>query len=91
MCITHDRECVRTLNSNFIATNNFICLGLLQVKVVQHAEEGCFPGLYCSNLIANPWLPDNSTLLLSSAWRSQQVILGVNVERLDDFGGWIVP
>ncbi|CAM6034265.1 unnamed protein product [Sphagnum compactum] len=49
------------------------------VPVVQHAEEGGFPGLYCSNLISNPWLPDNCTLLLSSAWRSQQVILGVNI------------
>jgi acylaminoacyl-peptidase len=51
------------------------------VPVVQHAEEGGFPGLYCSNLISNPWLPDNCTLLLSSAWRSQQVILGVNILR----------
>lgn len=50
------------------------------VKVVQHAEEGAFPGLYCSNLIANPWLNDSSTLLLSSAWRSQQVILAIDVE-----------
>lgn len=50
------------------------------VKVVQHGEEGAFPGLYCSNLIANPWLNDSSTLLLASAWRSQQVILAVDVE-----------
>jgi acylaminoacyl-peptidase len=50
------------------------------IKVVQHAEEGSFPGLYCSNLIANPWLNDSSTLLLSSSWRSQQVILAIDVE-----------
>lgn len=50
------------------------------IKVVEHAEEGSFPGLYCSNLIANPWLNDSSTLLLSSAWRSQQVILGIDIE-----------
>lgn len=50
------------------------------IKVVQHAEEGSFPGLYCSNLIANPWLNDSLTLLLSSAWRSQQVILSIDVE-----------
>ena len=49
-------------------------------KVVQHAEEGAFPGLYCSNLIANPWLNDSSALLLASAWRSQQVILAIDVE-----------
>ncbi|XP_024366929.1 acylamino-acid-releasing enzyme 1 isoform X1 [Physcomitrium patens] len=50
------------------------------VNVVQHAEEGAFPGLYCYNLVANPWLDDGSTLLLSSAWRSQQVILSIDVE-----------
>lgn len=49
------------------------------IKVVKHAEEGSFPGLYCSNLIANPWLNDTSTLLLSSTWRSQQVILAIDV------------
>ncbi|KAG0553896.1 hypothetical protein KC19_12G047600 [Ceratodon purpureus] len=50
------------------------------INVVQHAEEGAFPGLYCSNLIANPWLNDSSTLLLASSWRSQQVILAIDVE-----------
>lgn len=49
------------------------------VKVVQHAEDGAFPGLYCSSLIVNPWLNGSSTLLLSSSWRSQQVILGIDI------------
>lgn len=67
----------------FVKNILLTCSGeLWQIKVVQRAEGGGFPGLYCSNLIANPWLTDSSTLLLSSAWRSQQVILGINVERL---------
>ena len=54
---------------------------IFQVKVVQRANKDGFPGLYCADLIANPWVADSSTLLLSSVWRSQEVILAVDVER----------
>uniref|UniRef100_A0A7I4ALI2 Prolyl endopeptidase n=1 Tax=Physcomitrium patens TaxID=3218 RepID=A0A7I4ALI2_PHYPA len=50
------------------------------VKIVQHPDNDGFPGLYCSDLIANPWLADSCTLLLTSMWRSQEVILAINVE-----------
>lgn len=53
----------------------------MQIKVVQRANKDDFPGLYCADLIANPWLADSSTLLLSSVWRSQEVILAVEIER----------
>ncbi|KAG0579472.1 hypothetical protein M758_4G100500 [Ceratodon purpureus] len=53
------------------------------VKVVQRANKDGFPGLYCADLIANPWVADSSTLLLSSVWRSQEVILAVDVESGD--------
>ncbi|KAL2613487.1 hypothetical protein R1flu_025179 [Riccia fluitans] len=48
------------------------------VSVMMNPDATGFPGLYASNVIANPWLSDGSTLLLSSAWRSMQVILAVN-------------
>ncbi|CAK7327161.1 unnamed protein product [Dovyalis caffra] len=51
----------------------------LKVPVVQCAEDGCFPGLYCSNFIRNPWLSDGCTMIISSVWGSCQVILSVNV------------
>ncbi|KAJ6903566.1 hypothetical protein NC651_020905 [Populus alba x Populus x berolinensis] len=49
------------------------------IPIVQSAEDGCFPGLYCSNFIPNPWLSDGCTMIVSSAWGSSQVILSVNV------------
>ncbi|KAF9677661.1 hypothetical protein SADUNF_Sadunf08G0130700 [Salix dunnii] len=49
------------------------------IPIVQSAEDGCFPGLYCSNFISNPWLSDGCTMIVSSAWGSSQVILSVNV------------
>ncbi|KAJ6988566.1 hypothetical protein NC653_021474 [Populus alba x Populus x berolinensis] len=49
------------------------------IPIVQSAEDGCFPGLYCSNFIPNPWLSDGCTMIVSSAWGSIQVILSVNV------------
>ncbi|KAJ4968380.1 hypothetical protein NE237_015081 [Protea cynaroides] len=49
------------------------------VPVVMSAEDGCFPGLYCSSLIAKPWVSDGCTMILSSIWQSMQVILSVNV------------
>ncbi|OAE21003.1 hypothetical protein AXG93_2024s1160 [Marchantia polymorpha subsp. ruderalis] len=50
------------------------------VPVVMNPREDGFPGLYVSNIIAQPWLSDGSTLLFTSAWRSMQVILAVNIE-----------
>lgn len=49
------------------------------VPVVMCPEDGCFPGLYCSNLLSKPWLSDESTMILSSIWGSTQAILSVNV------------
>ncbi|KAI6694193.1 hypothetical protein NL676_021903 [Syzygium grande] len=49
------------------------------IPVVMNAEEGCFPGLYLSVLLANPWLSDGCTMILTSIWGSNEVILAVNV------------
>ncbi|GJP44976.1 hypothetical protein CLOM_g4369 [Closterium sp. NIES-68] len=51
------------------------------ISVVARAEEqGGFPGLYADKAIANPWLADGRTLLLTTAWRSTQAIISVHVE-----------
>lgn len=51
------------------------------IDVVPRAEEaGGFPGLYCSTMIAFPWLSDNRTLLLTTSWRSTQAIIAVHME-----------
>jgi hypothetical protein len=55
-----------------------------QVPVVKLPDPEGFPGLYVGSVIAHPWLLDGSTLLMSSHWRSSQVILAVNVERYVD-------
>lgn len=62
-------------------TQQAYCAKTIQVKVVHRTNKDDFPGLYCADLIANPWLDDSSTLLLSSVWRSQEVILAVEIER----------
>ncbi|TYH03977.1 hypothetical protein ES288_A09G262100v1 [Gossypium darwinii] len=49
------------------------------IPVVNCAEDGQFPGLYCSSFLSKPWLSDRCTMILSSYWRSCQVILSVNV------------
>ncbi|XP_009773638.1 acylamino-acid-releasing enzyme isoform X2 [Nicotiana tabacum] len=49
------------------------------VPVVMCAEDGSFPGLYCSNILSNPWLSDGRTMILSSAWGSTLVVLAVDV------------
>ncbi|XP_050219092.1 acylamino-acid-releasing enzyme-like [Mercurialis annua] len=49
------------------------------IPVVQCAEDGYFPGLYCSRFLSNPWLSDGCTMVLSSVWGSSQVLLSVNV------------
>lgn len=52
------------------------------VPVVMCPEDddgGCFPGLYCSSVLPDPWLPDGRTVILTSAWRSAEVILSVDV------------
>ncbi|CAL5207989.1 unnamed protein product [Lathyrus oleraceus] len=43
------------------------------------AEDGCFPGLYCTTIHDNPWLSDNCTMIISSIWHSCEVLLSVNV------------
>lgn len=52
-----------------------------QVPVVMYSEEGCFPGLYCTKILSNPWLSDGTTLILSTDWRSTEAIISVNVLR----------
>nr|DAD19714.1 TPA_asm: hypothetical protein HUJ06_021177 [Nelumbo nucifera] len=49
------------------------------VPVVMCAEDGAFPGLYCSSLLNKPWLSDGCTMILSSVWGSIRVILSVDV------------
>ncbi|XP_044484108.1 acylamino-acid-releasing enzyme-like isoform X2 [Mangifera indica] len=49
------------------------------IPVVQCAKDDCFPGLYCSNILSNPWLSDGCTMILSSTWGSSEVIISVNV------------
>ncbi|XP_061991787.1 acylamino-acid-releasing enzyme isoform X1 [Rosa rugosa] len=49
------------------------------IPVVMCADDGCFPGLYCSSFLTNPWLSDGCTMIISSFWGSCQVILSVNV------------
>ncbi|KAJ6810582.1 putative acylamino-acid-releasing enzyme isoform X1 [Iris pallida] len=49
------------------------------VPVVLCPEDGCFPGLYESSSLANPWLSDGCTMIMSSAWGSSQAIISVNV------------
>ncbi|KAF7146122.1 hypothetical protein RHSIM_Rhsim04G0195100 [Rhododendron simsii] len=49
------------------------------VPVVMCAEDGCFPGLYCSSILCKPWLSDGYTMILSSFWRSTQAIISVHV------------
>ena len=54
---------------------------VLQIDVVPRSDDpGGFPGLYCGSITANPWLTDNRTLLLTTAWRSTQAIIAVHVE-----------
>lgn len=52
---------------------------IVVVPVVLCPEEGCFPGLYHSSLLVNPWLPDGCTMIMSSVWGSTQAIISVNV------------
>ncbi|KAI8561214.1 hypothetical protein RHMOL_Rhmol04G0320800 [Rhododendron molle] len=49
------------------------------VPVVMCAEDGCFPGLYCSSILVKLWLSDGYTMILSSYWRSTQAIISVHV------------
>lgn len=54
---------------------------LFQVPAVMCPLDGCFPGLYCSSMLSDPWLSDQRTMILASAWRSTQVILSIDVLR----------
>lgn len=49
------------------------------VSLVMCPREGCFPGLYCTNVLSSPWLSDGCSLVLSSIWGSMQVLLAINV------------
>ncbi|XWS39245.1 hypothetical protein CRYUN_Cryun18bG0034200 [Craigia yunnanensis] len=49
------------------------------IPIVNCAEDGHFPGLYCSSFLSKPWLSDGCTMILYSYWLSCQVILSVNV------------
>ncbi|XP_024197810.1 acylamino-acid-releasing enzyme isoform X2 [Rosa chinensis] len=49
------------------------------IPVVMCADDGCFPGLYCSSFLRNPWFSDGCTMVVSSFWGSCQVVLSVNV------------
>ncbi|KAK9930970.1 hypothetical protein M0R45_018270 [Rubus argutus] len=49
------------------------------IPVVMCADDGCFPGLYCSSFLSNPWFSDGCTMVISSFWGSCQVVLSVNV------------
>ncbi|KAL0716595.1 hypothetical protein Bca4012_065917 [Brassica carinata] len=49
------------------------------IEVVNCPEDGCFPGLYVTGLLSDPWLSDGHTLILSSYWRSCRVILSLNL------------
>ncbi|KAK7393748.1 hypothetical protein VNO78_22312 [Psophocarpus tetragonolobus] len=49
------------------------------IPVVLCAEDGRFPGLYCSSILSDPWLSDGYTLVIPSVWNSCQVLLSINV------------
>ncbi|KAL9319464.1 hypothetical protein ACSQ67_015981 [Phaseolus vulgaris] len=49
------------------------------IPVVLFAEDGSFPGLYCSNILSDPWLSDGHSLVVASVWHSNQVLLSINV------------
>ncbi|KAK3024099.1 hypothetical protein RJ639_044201, partial [Escallonia herrerae] len=49
------------------------------VPVVMSADNGCFPGLYCSSILPKPWLSDGRTMIIPSYWHSTQAILSVEV------------
>lgn len=49
------------------------------VPVVMCPEDGCFPGMYCFDVLSKPWLSDGYTIILSSIWGSNGVIISVNV------------
>ncbi|CAH8319166.1 unnamed protein product [Eruca vesicaria subsp. sativa] len=49
------------------------------IPVVNCPDDGCFPGLYVTGLLSDPWLSDGHTLMMSSYWRSCRVILSLNL------------
>jgi len=54
---------------------------IFKIPVVLFAEDGSFPGLYCSNILSDPWLSDGHSLVIASVWHSNQVLLSINVLR----------
>ncbi|XP_010440446.1 PREDICTED: acylamino-acid-releasing enzyme-like [Camelina sativa] len=49
------------------------------IEVVNCPNDGCFPGLYVTGLLSDPWLSDGHSLMLSTYWRSCRAILSVNL------------
>ncbi|KAG8091599.1 hypothetical protein GUJ93_ZPchr0012g18853 [Zizania palustris] len=49
------------------------------VPIVMCPQDDCFPGLYCSSMLSDPWFSDQCTVILTSAWRSTEVILSIDV------------
>ncbi|XP_062205252.1 acylamino-acid-releasing enzyme 2-like isoform X2 [Phragmites australis] len=49
------------------------------VPIVMCPEDDCFPGIYCSYMLSNPWFSDGCTMILTSAWRSTEVIISIDV------------
>ncbi|KAJ8627118.1 hypothetical protein MRB53_020425 [Persea americana] len=49
--------------------------------VVMCPEDGGFPGLYISSFLDQPWLSDGCTVILSSTWGCNEVILAIDVIR----------
>lgn len=45
------------------------------------SEDGCFPGLYCTKILRNPWVSNGSTIILSTDWCSIEAIISVDVLR----------
>ena len=80
-CCNHMSTLVSTCLGSLMRLICFHSIKSLQIPIVNCAEDGHFPGLYCSSFLSKPWLSDGCTMILSSYWHSCQVILSVNVLR----------
>ncbi|EFJ32660.1 hypothetical protein SELMODRAFT_168303 [Selaginella moellendorffii] len=76
-CATNSLHCVKWSGGDSLGT---LPPARDVVPVISRPDAKGFPGLYCSTFLSHPWLYDNRTLLLTSAWRSTQVIVSVNLE-----------
>eukprot|EP00899_Mesostigma_viride_P022535 jgi/Mesvir1/3466/Mv11959-RA.1 len=51
------------------------------LPVVYEANDpSVFPGLTAIGMSRNPWLPDGSTLILNTSWRSRNAIVAIEIE-----------